>query len=142
MELTINYFRKIILLCILIFVVNVSTIGADFLPFFTNYELLDEQLFQGYVPLSKVPEVFLAIMLLPLVSYLAGLVLLYRLNPIGRPLFLVSIIIIVLFVMLGSDSIERSIFYPLDVIENFLDIFIIYLIYFTPLKKEFEKSSV
>ena len=126
----------------LIFVGGVSTIGADFLPFFTNYELLEEQLFQGYIHLFKVPEVYLSIALLVLVLNLAGLFLLYKLNPIGRPLFLVSIIILVLCVMLNEDYIERSIFYPLTVIENFLDIFTIYLIYFTPLKREFEKSSV
>jgi len=142
MELTINFFRKIILLNLLIFVGGVSTIGADFLPFFTNYELLEEQLFQGYIHLFKVPEVYLSIALLVLVLNLAGLFLLYKLNPIGRPLFLVSIIILVLCVMLNEDYIERSIFYPLTVIENFLDIFTIYLIYFTPLKREFEKSSV
>jgi hypothetical protein len=66
--------------------------------------------------------------------------LLYLFNPIGRLLYTISIFLILIIVMLSGDSIEYSILYPLEYVGSFLEVFIAYLVYFTPLKKEFDKT--
>ena len=137
MDINRNGFKLIILVTVLI-----SLIGfvAEYLPFFTNYENLEEQLNQGFIFEALNPNMIMLAIIIPLLINLTGLILLYLFNPIGRLLYTISILLILIIVMLSGDSIEYSILYPLEYVGSFLEVFIAYLVYFTPLKKEFDKT--
>ena len=137
MDINRNGFKLIVLATVLI-----SLIGfiAEYLPFFTNYENLEEQLNQGFIFEALNPNIIILAIIIPLLINLTGLILLYLFNPIGRLLYTISIFLILIIVMLSGDSIEYSILYPLEYVGSFLEVFIAYLVYFTPLKKEFDKT--
>ena len=137
MDINRNGFKLIVLATVLI-----SLIGfiAEYLPFFTNYENLEEQLNQGLIFETLNPNMIILVIIIPLLINLTGLILLYLFNPIGRLLYTISILLILIIVMLSGDSIEYSILYPLEYVGSFLEVFIAYLVYFTPLKKEFDKT--
>ena len=137
MDINRNGFKLIVLATVLI-----SLIGfiAEYLPFFTNYENLEEQLNQGLIFETLNPNMIILVIIIPLLINLTGLILLYLFNPIGRLLYTISIFLILIIVMLSGDSIEYSILYPLEYVGSFLEVFIAYLVYFTPLKKEFDKT--
>lgn len=139
MDINRNGFKLIVLATVLI-----SLIGfiAEYLPFFTNYENLEEQLNQGLIFETLNPNMIILVIIIPLLINLTGLILLYLFNPIGRLLYTISIFLILIIVMLSGDSIEYSILYPLEYVGSFLEVFIAYLVYFTPLKKEFDKLSI
>ena len=137
MDINRNGFKLIILVTVLI-----SLIGfvAEYLPFFTNYENLEEQLNQGFIFEALNPNMIMLAIIIPLLINLTGLILLYLFNPIGRLLYTISIFLILIIVMLSGDSIEYSLLYPFEYVGSFLEVFIAYLVYFTPLKKEFDKT--
>ena len=137
MDINRNGFKLIVLATVLI-----SLIGfiAEYLPFFTNYENLEEQLNQGLIFETLNPNMIILVIIIPLLINLTGLILLYLFNPIGRLLYTISILLILLIVMLSGDSIEYSLLYPFEYVGSFLEVFIAYLVYFTPLKKEFDKT--
>jgi hypothetical protein len=137
MDINRNGFKLIVLAMVLI-----SLIGfvAEYLPFFTNYENLEEQLNQGLIFETLNPNMIMLVIIIPLLINLTGLILLYLFNPIGRLLYTISILLILIIVMLSGDSIEYSLLYPFEYVGSFLEVFIAYLVYFTPLKKEFDKT--
>ena len=137
MDINRNGFKLIVLATVLI-----SLIGfvAEYLPFFTNYENLEEQLNQGLIFETLNPNMIMLVIVIPLLINLTGLILLYLFNPIGRLLYTISILLILIIVMLSGDSIEYSLLYPFEYVGSFLEVFIAYLVYFTPLKKEFDKT--
>ena len=137
MDIHRNGFKLIILATILISLVGFV---AEYLPFFTNYENLEEQLNQGLIFEALNPNMIMIIVIIPLLINLTGLILLYLFNPIGRLLYTISIFLILIIVMLSGDSIEYSLLYPFEYVGSFLEVFIAYLVYFTPLKKEFDKT--
>ena len=137
MDINRNGFKLIILATVLISLVGFV---AEYLPFFTNYENLEEQLNQGLIFEALNPNMIMIIVIIPLLINLTGLILLYLFNPIGRLLYTISIFLILIIVMLSGDSIEYSLLYPLEYVGSFLEVFIAYLVYFTPLKKEFDKT--
>ena len=132
-----NGFKLIILVTVLI-----SLIGfvSEYLPFFTNYENLEEQLNQGLIFETLNPNMIILVIIIHLLINLTGMILLYLFNPIGRLLYTISILLILIIVMLSGDSIEYSLLYPFEYVGSFLEVFIAYLVYFTPLKKEFDKT--
>ena len=137
MDINRNGFKLIVLATVLI-----SLIGfvAEYLPFFTNYENLEEKLNQGLIFETLNPNMIMLVIVIPLLINLTGLILLYLFNPIGRLLYTISILLILIIVMLSGDSIEYSLLYPFEYVGSFLEVFIAYLVYFTPLKKEFDKT--
>jgi hypothetical protein len=137
MDINRNGFKLIVLATVLI-----SLIGffAEYFPFFTNYENLEEQLNQGLIFETLNPNMIILVIIIPLLINLTGLILLYLFNPIGRLLYTISILLILIIVMLSGDSIEYSLLYPFEYVGSFLEVFIAYLVYFTPLKKEFDKT--
>ena len=137
MDINRNGFKLIVLAMVLI-----SLIGfvAEYLQFFTNYENLEEQLNQGLIFETLNPNMIMLVIIIPLLINLTGLILLYLFNPIGRLLYTISILLILIIVMLSGDSIEYSLLYPFEYVGSFLEVFIAYLVYFTPLKKEFDKT--
>ena len=137
MDINRNGFKLIVLAMVLI---SLICFVAEYLPFFTNYENLEEQLNQGLIFETLNPNMIMLVIIIPLLINLTGLILLYLFNPIGRLLYTISILLILIIVMLSGDSIEYSILYPLEYVGSFLEVFIAYLVYFTPLKKEFDKT--
>ena len=96
------------------------------------------QLHQGYLMQIISAEVMLVILLVWLLLYLISLFLLYRFNPLARFLYLVLCIFIIPVSMLIGDYIQYSLTYPIEVLTSFLDLFILYLIYFSPIREEFK----
>ena len=139
MDINRNGFKLIILATVLISLVGFV---AEYLPFFTNYENLEEQLNQGFIFEALNPNMIMIIVIIPLLINLTGLILLYLFNPIGRLLYTISILLILIIVMLSGDSIEYSLLYPFEYVGSFLEVFIAYLVYFTPLKKSLIKLSI
>jgi len=137
MDINRNGFKLIILATILISLVGFV---AEYLPFFTNYENLEEQLNQGFIFEALDPNMIILVIIIPLLINLSGLILLYLFNPIGRLLYTISIFLILIIVMLSGDSIEYSLLYPFEYVGSFLEVFIAYIVYFTPLKKEFDNT--
>ena len=137
MDMNRNGFKLIILATVLI---SLISFVAEYLPFFTNYENLEEQLNQGLIFETLNPNMIILVIIIPLLINLTGLILLYLFNPIGRLLYTISILLILIIVMLSGDSIEYSLLYPFEYVGSFLEVFIAYLVYFTPLKKEFDKT--
>jgi hypothetical protein len=134
MALTKDAFKKIILLLIGI---NILTLGMEYSSIFSNYEILEEQLHQGYLHYLVSFEMLFAIFCLLFIIHLASLFLLLWSKPSGRLIYLISFIAMLFVLMLNGDFIQYSLLYPLEILASFLEIFILYLIYFTPLKKDF-----
>jgi len=137
MDINRNGFKLIVLATVLI---SLISFVAEYLPFFTNYENLEEKLNQGLIFETLNPNMIMLVIIIPLLINLTGLILLYLFNPIGRLLYTISILLILIIVMLSGDSIEYSLLYPFEYVGSFLEVFIAYLVYFTPLKKEFDNA--
>ena len=133
MIFTRKLFRRVILLS---FIITILYVAIEFLPFFTNYERLEEQLHPGYIS----EGLFLVLFIILFLGWLLSLILLYLFKPISRIMYMVSILGILILSMFTGDMIFYAITYPLSWFESFLDIFIMYLIYLTPLKKEFKNK--
>jgi len=139
MELTKNTFKKIVL-CSVIFPFLYLTVES--LPFFSDYEVLEKDLNLSYIDQLISIEVSLVIMSLIFLTNLISLILLYLFKPIGRPFYLCSYLLIILFLMFDGDWIQYSLSYPIEIVSSFLEVFILYLIYLTPLKEEFETKTI
>ena len=137
MDINRNGFKLIILATLLISLVGFV---VEYLSFFTNYENLEEQLDQGLIFEALNPNMIILVIIIPLLINLSGLILLYLFNPIGRLLYTISILLILIIVMLSGDTIEYSLLYPFEYVGSFLEVFIAYIVYFTPLKKEFDNT--
>ena len=137
MEITKKKFRALLIISVWF---PLFGIIAEFLPVFNNYETLEEQLNQGFLFDSLDIYVFATLFSLVGICYVASVILLYLFNPIGRLLYAVSLFLFLIIIMFAGDSIEYSLLYPLEYVGSFLEVFIAYLVYFTPLKKEFDKT--
>ena len=137
MEITKKKFRAILLISVWFPLIGII---AEFLPVFNNYEILEEQLNQGFLFNSLNIYVFATLFSLVGICYIASIILLYLFKPIGRLLYVVSLFLFLIIIMFAGDSIEYSLLYPLEYVGSFLEVFIAYLVYFTPLKKEFDKT--
>ena len=137
MEITKKKFRAILLISVWFPLIGII---AEFLPVFNNYETLEEQLNQGFLFDSLDIYVFTTLFSLVGICYVASVILLYLFKPIGRLLYAVSLFLFLIIIMFAGDSIEYSLLYPIEYVGSFLEVFIAYLVYFTPLKKEFDKT--
>ena len=135
MEITKGFLKKTILvyfvLLILYFVIEY---------YLYNY-YLDDVLFKGYYHYFISENIFLIFSLITLEIYLISLLLIYFFKPIGKQLNLYSFILLNFIIFLMGDTVSISAVYPIDDFLSFLEIFILYIIYFTPLKKEFNKNN-
>lgn len=142
MEITQNIFKKIILLNIFSFiiVVIIEKIIETGIPLYTTYDALESKLHKGFLSFIK-EDISEIISLIWAILYFIGIGLLYFLKPIGRSLFLISFIILYVFETLSGDGIYYGLTSIINDLTIFLDFFILYLIYLSPFKKEFEKQS-
>ena len=137
MEITKKKFRAILLISVWFPLIGII---AEFLPVFNNYETLEEQLNQGFLFNSLDIYVFTTLFSLVGICYVASVILLYLFKPIGRLLYAVSLFLFLIIIMFAGDNIQYSLLYPLEYLGSFLEIFIVYVIYFTPLREEFNKA--
>ena len=139
MEITKINFKKILLLnIILVFIyVPVELISS----IFTNYDILEDKLHKGYLLNILNDDIQAIILLVFFVTYIVSMVSLYFFKPIGRPLYLFNLVAIYVFLMLTGDQIYYGLTIAINDFTVFLDFFILYLIYLTPFKKEFEKNT-
>ena len=102
-----------------------------------TYEL-DDLLFKGYYTYIFDDFTFLIIILITIFFYFLSLILLYFFKSIGRTLYLVTFILMNLIILTMNDEVHLSILLPIDGFGYFLEFFILYLVYFSPLKVEFK----
>ena len=120
-------FKRLILLELLLI------FAVFFAVFFESEEVLS---FNESMPIDDSITILLVVWLLAL---FVSLYLLYNFKKIGKQLFLgVFISGLVLALILGPSAVD-SWLYVLDAIECSISGVLIFILYFTPIKKEFEK---
>ena len=137
MEITKKKFRAILLISVWFPLIGII---AEFLPVFNNYEILEEQLNQGFLFNSFNIYVFATLFSLIGIFFVVSVILLYLFKPIGRILYSASLFLFLIIIMFAGDNIEYSLLYPIEYVGSFLEIFIIYVIYLTPIKEDFKRA--
>jgi len=132
-------FKKIIWANVILAILVVTKIV------FYPYSLAPAELAKAmilYEELQPLADTFVIIMfLLILISYLVSLFLLYKFNDYGRQLYLV-VNFLALFIFFSEGYVVfDSLDYFLDAISSILIGFIIAIIYFSNLSKEFKKKK-
>ena len=120
-------FKRLILLELLLILAMTSSI------FFESKEVMS---FNESVPIADGILIFLVIWLLAL---FASLYLLYNFKKIGKQLYLGVFISGLVIALIGGPIASDAWMYVLDAIECSIGGVLIFILYFTPIKKEFEK---
>tara|TARA_B100000767_G_scaffold42518_1_gene36367 strand:- start:1230 stop:1610 length:381 start_codon:yes stop_codon:yes gene_type:complete len=120
-------FKRLILLELLLILAITSSI------FFESKEVMS---FNESVPIADGIVIFLVVWLLAL---FASLYLLYNFKKIGKKLFLGVFILGLVLALISGPLATDSWTYVLDAIECSISGVLIFILYFTPIKKEFEK---
>jgi len=105
-------------------------------PIYANYDVLEGKLHQGY--LSFIKEYNNIILSIYTILTFVAMSLMYFLKSIGRPLYLLSMILGYVLLVLDGDGIYYGLTSLINDFMVFLEFFILYLIYLSPFKKEFE----
>ena len=132
-------FRKIIWANVIIFPIFV--IKFIYYPYaFAPEELAKAMIL--YEELKPLGDSFvMAVALLAFIAYVVSLFLLYKFNDYGRQLFIVSNIVLLLFVFSDGYVVFDSLDYFLDSISAAVIGFTIAISYFSNLSKEFKKKK-
>ena len=96
-------------------------------------------LYEELMPLAD--NFVLIVVLLALIAFIISLFLLYKFNDYGRQLFIVSNIVMFLFVFSDGYVVFDSLDYFLDSISSAVIGFTIAISYFSNLSKEFKKKK-
>ena len=134
-----NTFKKLIwanVIILLIFIVKFI-----FYPYALAPEDLGKAMLLYEELLPLVDNFVLILLLLTLIAFFVSLYLLYKFNDYGRQLFIVTNIIIILFVFSDGYVVFDSFDYFLDSISSALVGFTIAISYFSNLSKEFKKKK-
>ena len=134
--MTKDLFKKILIF----YLVSGFVYGAiNYFTFDINYHNIEDQLHQGYLKnffSLQISSIILgALNIVQFISF----ILLFFFIKFSRILFLSSTLIIITFITLDGDYLVPALTYPFEIIDTFLEMFIIYLIFLTPLKEEFNK---
>ena len=120
-------FKRLILLDFLLFLVIISS------AFFESKEVMN---FNESVPIA---DSFLILAVVWLLAALVSLYLLYNFKKIGKQLYLGVLISGLVIALIGGPIASDAWMYVLDAIECSIGGVLIFILYFTPIKKEFEK---
>ena len=120
-------FKRLILLDLSLFILII--IGVSF-----ESEVVLE--FNEIVP---IPDFFMPIAVIWLLAYFVNLLLLYKFKSIGKQMYLFIYIIGFVLSLFGGPIASDSWAYALDAIEMSVVGAILVLLYFSPIKKEFDK---
>ena len=121
-------FKRLILLDLSLFIVIIVTI------FFESEEVI-----KFTENLEELSNVFLIFMGIWLLVYLVNLFLLYKFKSIGKQMYPFTYIIALLLALLSGPIALDPWTYVLDGIEMSVAGALLVLLYFSPIKKEFEK---
>ena len=121
-------FKRLILLDLSLFIVIIVTI------FFESEEVI-----KFTENLDEPSNVFLALAGIWLLVYFVNLFLLYKFKSIGKQMYLFIYIVGFVLSLLGGPIALDSWVYALDGIEMSVAGALLVLLYFSPIKKEFEK---
>ena len=128
-------FRKLILIELALIVLMLISI------FIESEEIayMNEQLSSGFSDLYiLIGGIFAVIVLL---MYLVNLFLLYKFKNIGKPMYLVLLLVMALGSLLGGPIVQEPSDYLIDGFGWAMSGAILVFLYFTPIKKEFERRS-
>ena len=89
--------------------------------------------------IALIPDSFMLIALIWMLAYFVNLFLLYKFKSIGKQMYLFMYIIGFVLVLLGGPNASDSWSYALGGIEMSVAGALLVLLYFTPIKKEFDK---
>ena len=128
-------FRKLILIELVLLVLMIISI------FIESEEIayMNEQLSSGFSDVYiLIGGIFAVIVLL---MYLVNLFLLYKFKNIGKPMYLVLLLVMALGSLLGGPIVYEPSDYFIDGLGWAMSGAILVFLYFTPIKKEFERRS-
>ena len=128
-------FRKIILIDLALFVLLFISI------FIESEEIayMNEQLSSGFSDLYiLIGGIFAVIVLL---MYLVNLFLLYKFKSIGKPMYLALFLVMALGSLLGGPIVHEPSDYLIDGLGWAMSGAILVFLYFSPIKKEFERRN-
>ena len=128
-------FRKLILIELALIVLMLISI------FIESEEIayMNEQLSSGFSDVYiLIGGIFAVIVLL---MYLVNLFLLYKFKNIGKPMYLVLLLVMALGSLLGGPIVHEPSDYLIDGLGWAMSGAILVFLYFTPIKKEFERRS-
>ena len=89
--------------------------------------------------IALIPDSFMLIALIWMLAYFVNLLLLYKFKSIGKQMYLFIYIIGFVIVLLAGPNASDPWMYVLDGIEMSVAGALLVLLYFTPIKKEFDK---
>ena len=128
-------FRKLIL-------IELALIVLMFISIFIESEeiaYMNEQLSSGFSDVYiLIGGIFAVIVLL---MYLVNLFLLYKFKNIGKPMYLVLLLVMALGSLLGGPNVYEPSDYLIDGLGWSMSGAILAFLYFTPIKKELEKRN-
>ena len=120
-------FKRLILLDLLLIILVIATI------FFESEEVFE---FNETVP---IPDFFLLIYGIWSLAYFVNLFLLYKFKSIGKQIYLILFIVVVILNLILPPHAADSLLYVLDGLGWANSGAILVFLYFTPIKKEFDK---
>ena len=128
-------FRKLILIELVLLVLMIISI------FIESEEIayMNEQLSSGFSDVYiLIGGIFAVIVLL---MYLVNLFLLYKFKNIGKPMYLALFLVMALGSLLGGPIVHEPSDYLIDGLGWAMSGAILVFLYFTPIKKEFERRN-
>ncbi len=120
-------FKRLILLDFSLFVLVI--IGFSF----------ESEVVIKFNEIIPMPDFFILIAVIWLLAYFVNLLLLYKFKSIGKQMYLFMYIIGFVLALLGGPNASDPWMYVLDGIEMSVAGALLVLLYFTPIKKEFDK---
>ena len=123
-------FKRLILLDLLLIVLIIASV------FFESAEVID---FNTYFE-NDYSNALLIIYGIGLLIYLINLLLLYKFKSIGKQIYLILFIVFALLILLSPPNAMDPLLYVLDGLGMANSGAILVFLYFTPIKKEFDKK--
>ena len=123
-------FKRLILLDLLLIVLIIASV------FFESAEVID---FNAYFE-NDYSNALLIIYGIGLLIYLINLLLLYKFKSIGKQIYLILFIVFTVLILLSPPNAMDPLLYVLDGLGMANSGAILVFLYFTPIKKEFDKK--
>ena len=123
-------FKRLILLDLLLIVLIIASV------FFESAEVID---FNAYFE-NDYSNALLIIYGIGLLIYLINLLLLYKFKSIGKQIYLILFIMFTVLILLSPPNAMDPLLYVLDGLGMANSGAILVFLYFTPIKKEFDKK--
>jgi len=120
-------FKRLILLDLSLFILII--IGVSF----------ESEVVLKFNEIVPMPDFFMPIAVIWLLAYFVNLFLLYKFKSVGKQMYLFMYIIAFVLALLAGPNASDPWLYVLDGVEMSVAGALLVLLYFTPIKKEFDK---